>query len=96
MDIYHTKKQTEYIARSCSYLLWKTLFYFISQCTSAPYLESGLGKLDNEVDNCNFTFVRQKQWKVVYLFKLYYHCIGGQHFNTLRQSVCLVENQITV
>ena len=52
MDIYHTKKQTENIARSCSYLLLKTLFYFISQCTSASYLESGLCKLDNELDNC--------------------------------------------
>ena len=41
MDIYHTKKQTENIPRSYSYLLLKTLFYFISQCTSAPYLESG-------------------------------------------------------
>ena len=46
MDIYHTKKQTENILRSCSYLLLKTLFYFISQCTSAPYLESGLCKFD--------------------------------------------------
>ena len=45
MDNYHTKKQTENIPRSCSYLLLKTLFYFISQCTSAPYLESGLCKL---------------------------------------------------
>ena len=44
MDIYHTKKQTENIPRSCSYLLLKTLFYFISQCTSEPYLESGLCK----------------------------------------------------
>ena len=42
MDIYHTKKQAENIPRSCSYLLLKTLFYFMSQCTSAPYLESGL------------------------------------------------------
>ena len=40
--------------------------------------------------------VCQKQWKVVYLLKLYCHCIGGRQFNTLRQSVCLVENQITV
>ena len=38
MDIYHTKKQTENIPPSCSYLLLKTLFYFIPQCTSAPYL----------------------------------------------------------
>ena len=57
MDIYHTKKQTENILRSCSYLLLKTLFYFISQCTSEPYLESGLCKLDKELDNCNFTFI---------------------------------------
>ena len=42
MDIYNTGKQTENIPCSCSYLLLKTLFYFISQCTSVPYLESGL------------------------------------------------------
>ena len=46
MDINHTKKQTENIPCSCSYLLLKTLFYFNSQCTSGPYLESGLCKLD--------------------------------------------------
>ena len=57
MDSYHTKKQTENIPRSCSYLLLKTLFYFISQCASAPYLESDLCKLDKELDNCNFTFI---------------------------------------
>ena len=49
MDVYHTKKQTENIPRSFSYLLLKTLFYFISQCTSVPYLESGLCKLDNKL-----------------------------------------------
>ena len=52
MDFYHTKKQTENIPRSCSYLLLKTLFYFISQCTSEPYFESGLCKLDKKLDNC--------------------------------------------
>ena len=57
MDIYHTKNQTENISRSCSYLLLKTLFYFISQCTSAPYLESGLCKLDQELDNCTFSLI---------------------------------------
>ena len=57
MDIYHTKKQTENISRSCSYLLLKTLFYFISQCTAEPYLKSGLCKLGKELDNCNFTFI---------------------------------------
>ena len=57
LDIYHTKEQTENIPRSCSYLLLKTLFYFISQCTSAPYLESGLCKFVKELDNCNFTFI---------------------------------------
>ena len=57
MDIYHTKKQTENIPRTCRYLLLKTLFYFISQCTSAPYLESGSCRLDKELDNCNFIFI---------------------------------------
>ena len=57
MDIYHTKQQTENIPRSCSYLLLKTLFYFISQCTSVPYLESDLCKLDKEVELCRFTFI---------------------------------------
>ena len=57
VDIYHTKKQTENLPRSCSYLLLKTLFYFISQCTSEPYLKSGLSKLDNELDNCNCTCI---------------------------------------
>ena len=54
------KKQTENITRSCSYLLLKTLFYFISQCTSVPYLETSLCKLDNELDNCNFTFIEPR------------------------------------
>ena len=57
MDIYHTKKQTENIPCSCSYLLLKTLFYFISSCTSEPYLGSDLCKLDKELDNCNFTYI---------------------------------------
>ena len=57
MNIYHMKKQSENITRSCSYLLLKTLFYFILQCTSAPYLESDLCKLDKELDNCMFTFI---------------------------------------
>ena len=57
MDIYHTKNKTENIPRPSSYLLLKTLFYFISQCTSEPYLKSGLCKLDKELDNCNFTFI---------------------------------------
>ena len=61
MDIYHTKKQTENISRSCSYLLLKTLFYFISQCTSVPYLECGLCKLDKELDNFNFTDILMKE-----------------------------------
>ena len=57
MDNYHTKSQTENIPRSCGYLLLKTLLYFISQCTSEPYLESGLCKLVKKLDNCNFTFI---------------------------------------
>ena len=71
MDINHTKKQTENIPRSCSYLLLKTLFYFISQCTLLPDLESGLCKLDEELDNCNFTFIYSKP-KVTLHFELSY------------------------
>ena len=51
------KEQTENIHSSSSYVLLKTIFYFISQCTSGPYLESGLCKLDKELDNCNFTII---------------------------------------
>ena len=54
IDIYHTRKQAENILSSCSYLFLKTLFYFILQCTSLPYLRSGLCKLVKELDNCNF------------------------------------------
>ena len=57
MGIYHTNKQTEKIPRSCCYLLLKTLFYFISQCTSVPYFESGLCKLEKELNNCNITLI---------------------------------------
>ena len=57
MDIYHTKKQTENTPRSSSYLLLKTLSYYISQGITAPYLESGLCKLDNKLDNCNVTII---------------------------------------
>ena len=61
MDIYHTKKQTENIPRSCSYLLLKTLFYFISQCTVAHYLESGLCKLDNAGQLQFYIYLDKKQ-----------------------------------
>ena len=60
MDTYHTKEQTENIPRSCSYLLLKTLFYFVSQYTSVPYVESGLCILDNKRNNCNFTFIQPR------------------------------------
>ena len=53
----HTKKQTENIPRSCSYLLLKPLFYLISKCTLVPYLVSGLGKLDKELNNCKLIFI---------------------------------------
>ena len=56
MDIYHTKKQTENIPRSCSYLLLKTLFYFTLQSNSVPYLDSGLRKLGKELNKCNVIF----------------------------------------
>ena len=60
MDIYHTQEQNENTPRSCSYLLLKTLFYFISQCTSVPYLKSDLCKLGNGLDNCNFTLIKPR------------------------------------
>ena len=59
MDFYHTKKQTENIPRSYSYLLLKTLFYFISQCCSVPYLQSGLFKLDEEQETSILHLFRQ-------------------------------------
>ena len=74
MDIYHTKKQTENIPRLCSYLLLKTLFYFISQCTSAPYLESGLCKLDNELDNCICLYLFSQETDL--LIKLIMKCVN--------------------
>ena len=39
---------------------FENIAFFISQCTSAPYLEGGLCKLDNELDNCNFAFFSQE------------------------------------
>ena len=72
MDIYHTKKQTENIPHSCSNLLLKTLLNFILQCTLEPYLESGLCKLDKELDNCNFTIIQPR----------------NRHFNESNSEVC--------
>ena len=60
MDIYHTKKQIEIIPGLCSYLLLKTVFYFILQCTSVPYLDSGLCTLDNELGICNLLLFSQE------------------------------------
>ena len=60
MDIYHTKKQTENIPPSFSYMLLKTLFYILSQCASVPNLESGLCMLDKELDNCNLHLFSQE------------------------------------
>ena len=60
IDIYQTKKQTKNIPSSCSYLLLKTLFHFILQCTSVPYFEGCLCKLVKELDNCNFTFAKPR------------------------------------
>ena len=39
MDIYHTKKQTENIPRSCSYLLLKTLFNSYRSVLQHPILK---------------------------------------------------------
>ena len=53
--IFTTRKITEITLRSCSILALKSLFKFISQCVLVPYLESGLCKDGNELDNCDFT-----------------------------------------
>ena len=58
-DIYHTKKQTEIIPRSCSNLLENTVLFYIA-VYSEPYLESGSCKLDKELDNCNFYLFSQE------------------------------------
>ena len=58
--IYTTRRsrlKTSLVDVVICFRLLKTLFYFISQCPSVPYLESGLCKLDKELDNCNFTFI---------------------------------------
>ena len=68
MDIYHTKLQTENIHSSSSYVLLKTIFYSISQCTSGPYLESGLCKLDKKLDNCNFTIIWPRNRPLISVF----------------------------
>ena len=73
MDIYHTKKQTENISRSFSYLLLKILVYFISQCISMPYLESGLCNLGKELDKCNFTLFSQE---TDFLIKVIKECVN--------------------
>ena len=39
MDIYHTKKQSENIPPSCSYLLLKTLFYLYRSVLRHPILK---------------------------------------------------------
>ena len=77
MDIYHTKKKAENIPRSCSNMLLKTLFYFISQCTSVTYFERGLCKFDQELDNCNFTFFSQE---TVLLIKVIMKCVNIKHW----------------
>ena len=43
------------VCLSCSILVLKSLFEFISHCVLVPYLESGLYKDENELDNCDFT-----------------------------------------
>ena len=55
IDIHHTKNQTEITLSPCSILVLKSLFKFISQCSLVPFLENGMVKDGNELDNCDFT-----------------------------------------
>ena len=55
IDIHHTKNQTEITLRSCSILVLKSLFKFMSQCNLVPHLESSMCKGGTELDNCDST-----------------------------------------
>ena len=54
IDIHQTKNQTEVSLSSCSTLVLKLMFKFISLCSLVPYLESDMCKDGNELDNCDF------------------------------------------
>ena len=55
IDIHHTKKQGVNVLSSRSFLFLKAVFYFISQCITVPYIESGLCELGKGLDNFNLT-----------------------------------------
>ena len=55
--IHHTNRQTENRFSSCSILILKTLFKFVSQCNLVPFLQSRLCNVRNELDNCDFAVV---------------------------------------
>ena len=96
MDIYNTKMQTENSPRSCSCLFLKTLFYFISQCTSVPYLESGLCKLDKELDSCNLHLFSQE---TDLLRKVIMKCINIKLWDILgcfHYILCTQDNNISI
>ena len=44
VDIHQIKKHAENMLNLCSSLSLITLFHFLSQCVSAPYLQSGMCK----------------------------------------------------
>ena len=54
--IHHMEEQAENVLSSCFICFLITLFHFLSQCISVPYLESDLCQLAKELDNCKFTF----------------------------------------
>ena len=76
---YHTKKQIENIPLSYSYLFLKTLFYFISQCTSAPYLESGLCKSESWPTALLHLFSQERD----FLMKVIMKCVNIKLWDTL-------------
>ena len=45
--------------RSCSILILKTLFKFISQCNLVPFLENGSCTVGNELDKCDLQLYSQ-------------------------------------
>ena len=52
---HHTKNQTEITLSSCSILILKRLFKFISEDSLVPYLKRGMCKDGTKLDNCDFT-----------------------------------------
>ena len=68
MDIYHTKKQTQNIPRPCSYLLLKTLFYFISQLIFTHFLPNPQKKQNYQHGNIPTSDVNREENLTIHVY----------------------------